>query len=164
MISIFFETLFDLSRLKGGSPILFVGIGGLLICGYQIFVMLIAAKTDSWPVIEGIILKSDITESTDFFADSHMSAKTYSNQIQYSYIVDGKKYISNRIFIGDKIFYPGRDFTEKLKTKYYTSQKVFIYFDPKQPEKSVLEKGIHKMNIFIFFVGVFLISFVIIIY
>jgi hypothetical protein len=150
--------------LRHNYPIILLGFGGAFFSIIQIIIMIKASQTVKWPSIEGIIEQSKITVSLETFPDSHLMAKTYSNAVLYSYFIDDKQYHSNTIFIGDKIYLSTTEFNEKLKSKYNIAKKILVYYDPKNPQKSVLEKGIHNINILLFFIGIALLCFAIIIY
>lgn len=144
--------------------IIMLGLMAFIFSIYQIFVLIKSDKTKNWNVTEGRIEESEIIESLEPLADSHRMIKNYSNKIVYSYLVEGVKYHSCTVFIGDKIFLSTKDFTERLKLKYKVSKKILVYYNPKNPKKSVLETGIQNINIILFFIGLFTLCFSILIF
>ena len=78
--------------------------------------------------------------------DRIAASKKYLNEIVYTYKVGGVNYSSSRIFIGDKTTY-SKEYATYLQERYSKSTKVKVYYDMDDPMNSVLEPGVHMINI-----------------
>ena len=118
--------------------IFWVGFFSLL----QFFYFFVMSKqTEKWLSVEGKINTSVV--EINYGLPTERGA-AYTANVQYQYIVGKKKYISKRIFFGDNI---GKNFSRSVKkivNKYAQKKTVLVYYNPKNPTKSVLEIGVHR--------------------
>ena len=97
-------------------------------------------SSENWPVTKGIISRSMIeidTGETDLqIEDMH----AHIADVQYTYKIDDKIHVSDKITVLD---YLSKDpaFEKKQINKYPAGSIVKIYYDPDNPELSVLEPG-----------------------
>jgi len=105
--------------------------------------------TGNWEVVKGTVCDSKLDE---YVSDSGTSYKAI---VRYSYIVNGKEYMSGRIFFGD-IIREGFSFKSKgLLNIYPGGTTVEVYYNPLKPAESVLRKGVHP-NVMLMFITSFL--------
>ena len=113
------------------------GIGIICIIHF-IYIFILSKRNENWKITEGEIISSTMQESLDVGA-------MYKAAIQYKYAIGIKEYFSNRIFYGH---YLGKNAPKSIKTlvnKYVKGEKVLVYYNPKHPNKSVLETGVHPI-------------------
>lgn len=112
---------------------LFFGPAFIVMGFISIFIHIAKSRTinDSlnWPTSAGIIMHSYY-----FHAKSGRSSPGGAD-ICYYFIVDGKKYESSRVSIIDE--HPARELLEKFKE----GDEVKVYYNPGNPNKSVLMPG-----------------------
>lgn len=94
-----------------------------------------------WPTTEGLISSTHITHSTDRqpAKGDHRLRHEYEVRVQYSYSVDGVSYTGNRLRIR-----PSHHSTEQQARRelaeYPAGQRVRVYYDPKEPGRSLLKQ------------------------
>jgi hypothetical protein len=117
------------------------GIGGFSCTILAIFFIVRGIKSKSWPMVEGTILKSTLSESR---ATSEESA-SYDPYIFYEYKVGGVSYTSDQVDLRETalVFFTRRP-AERLVSKYAPNTRVKVYYNPSRPTQSVLEPGITK--------------------
>jgi hypothetical protein len=113
-------------------------IGG----GLQFFVFILlvyqARKTKQWNTTTGKILASELS---DFGLDTNNTGKTYKARIKYQYIVTGKKYVSRKIYYGGWIAISFSSYMRTLVAQYNVGEECTVYYNPRNPKKSVLKTG-----------------------
>lgn len=160
-----FNIIFIIELVSENYISVILGIFGFVFSIYQVFVIIQAHKTRHWIKTNGSIESSTTYKALESFHDeTDRTSWTYSPSIFYSYEIEGEKFISNTVFIGDKIYLPSKKFSENLRDKYQISKQVSVHYNPQNQSQSVLETGIHSINILLFFIGIGIISFAIIIY
>ena len=70
-------------------------------------------------------------------------------QIKYKYSVNGQQYIGSKIYINDKGVWTEDQILRELK-EYAKSSNIPVYYDPENPEESVLKKKITYEKIYIY--------------
>ncbi len=116
----------------------------ILIIGFVIFSLsmipvLKSRLSKSWNTVTGKVIKSEIYTSRDSDANA-----TYRADIAFEYIVDGSKYLSDRLYYGVKIMSSDNWINSKKSVdKYPVGKEIIVYYDPDKPNDSVIEPGIH---------------------
>ena len=125
-----------------------LGLGAAFLATTAALSFVTGIKSRKWPVANGEILSSEVNEwlsepgwAGDFY--NRGGAECYSPEIIYKYSINNSDYYSNRIDArqvtgGDQ----GKKRSLRLVTKYYPGKKVSVYYDPNNPEHSVLESGV----------------------
>lgn len=131
--------------------ILFIITGAALFI-LSFFLYKKSKNSTKWNNVKGIILQADLDELV-MEADTPV---TYKTSVEYSYIVDTKTYYSKRIFYGDFLRHSSLWNTKKLMGKYKKGNVVDVYYNPKNPNDTVLQRGIHIDVIIIFLTSLFL--------
>lgn len=93
-----------------------------------------------WPKTEGVITQS--------FMDWDRHRQQYAN-IRYSFIVNGEKITGFQISAKDTNISD-----EELLKKYPVGKKVIVYYDPENPENSLLEPGYSWQSYQAFVLGI----------
>ena len=99
-----------------------------------------------WPHVLGQITKSEIETRW-----REGSRKTYWPIVQYSYEINGRR------FMGDTIFFVqdgvGLSWSKKKISLYKPGRPVSVYYDPNNKSRSVLEPGISLLGILLTVTG-----------
>jgi hypothetical protein len=88
-------------------------------------------EVKNWPTADGVIQKSEIIEIVDPYESSVWDCK-----IQYSFVVDGKIFSSDRI-----AFFSGfstKERAEYIADKYSLESPVTVYYNPRNPNDCCL--------------------------
>lgn len=93
-----------------------------------------------WSTTEGVIDTSRIARrhKTSSEHTSPAARHEYSVTVQYSYHVDGVSYSGSRLRIRP-VKYRSKENAQRELAEYPAGQRVRVYYDPKQPERSVLK-------------------------
>lgn len=125
IIIFLFLLVFVIPFLAGGGIALVYGLMGL-VEGYQ---------SKSWPVVEGIIIESDIQKRYHSDGD-----RVYKAEVNYQYTYQDQEYVGTRIhsvsFSSDSV-----SSVNKLLKKYPVDMDVDVFVNPDNPEKSLLVSG-----------------------
>jgi len=107
-----------------------------------------ARASASWPTIDGKVVKSEVTHSID--SDG---GDSYSPEITYVYIVNNEQLANKTIKFGENS-YSSRKKAEGIAASYPVGKNVTVYYDPQQPDKSVLEPGVSGGSYIVLGIGV----------
>ena len=93
-----------------------------------------------WPTTEGVITESRITSSykTSTEKGSRGNHYEYEVDVQYAYEVDGLSYSGNRLRIRPNK-YSSEGNAQRELAEYPVGQRVRVYYNPKEPERSLLK-------------------------
>lgn len=123
-------------------PLPFIATG-LALTIFQVSSYFSAVESKSWPEVSGIL---EIVQGE------------YHKEISYRYLVNGSEYISDRVVfgeIGNRT--PSRE--REIVRGYPTGGEVRVYYQPRNPAVSTLNKGLSSGGGFVFLLGsVFLIG------
>ena len=119
-------------------------------------------SSESWPAIEGEITSTKMDSSThrvdkDYSSTSEPTT-TYFPTVLFRYAVNGSTYEGYEIKFG------GYSFTEhdaalKILSRYPVGQRVDVYYQPDQHQKSVLEPGLSEFPYGFLFGGLLFVVF-----
>lgn len=101
-------------------------------------------ESEGWETVQGTILKSDIkkNESTTRDAKGFRRTKTsYIVTVNYFFEIDDNRYEGNTISFGNVSHSERSDAQNELKS-YPKGKEVKVYFNPEDPDDSVLKKGV----------------------
>ncbi|MBX0311014.1 MAG: DUF3592 domain-containing protein [Sulfurihydrogenibium sp.] len=88
-----------------------------------------------WKKTEGEILDKRVERVEEI-----IEYETYRPVVEYKYQVDGKEYMSNRIFITP--FESDYNTAEKIING-FNDKKVVVYYNPSNPSESILKRNLH---------------------
>lgn len=133
------------------STLFIVGIflligAGLTYWGWNI--LQTARASEAWPAVDGIITASDVSHSTDA-----EGGETYSPEITYRYQVDTVSYENGTIKFGENAYSSRRE-AEQIAAGYPVGRDVTVYYNPDQPDRSVLEPGVSGGSYIVLGIGV----------
>ena len=112
--------------------------GGVMYVGIQ--QALEMGDSRKWPTTEGVITESHITSSHKTSTEKgwHGSRYEYEVRVQYAYEVDGVSYNGNRLRIRPNKYSSEKNAQREL-AEYPLGQRVRVYYNPKEPERSLLK-------------------------
>jgi hypothetical protein len=93
-----------------------------------------AFKSVRWPSVNGTVISSYVSESSDD------DGTTYGADVQYDYVVNDQAHTGDRVSHGD-VSTGDPSYAQKIVARYSEGQSVNVYYDPTDPAKSVLETG-----------------------
>jgi hypothetical protein len=100
----------------------------------------IAKRSAGWPYVMGKVISSEMEIDRDTDSDRGTSI-TYSAEVMFEYEVGGVSYAANRVSFGQYgSSSPGP--ARKILNKYPADEAVKVYYDPADPQNSVLEPGV----------------------
>ncbi|KAA0258296.1 MAG: DUF3592 domain-containing protein [Chloroflexi bacterium] len=113
---------------------------GLFIIAKTLFEINNGNASRKWSTTQGVVTHSG--EFTTHRVSDGIMRKSTSSFFQYEYTVNGEKQIGTRIFFGDTFislfsFLAAKGAIEKYKE----GQTVTVYYNPSNPQNSVLEPG-----------------------
>ena len=130
-------------------------LGGLLSLYFFTKSLLEMRGSNHWPSVEGKIVSSSlgIQQGEDQLY--------YQPMIIYSYNVGGRDFQAKRVVIGQIPVNTGKDWAQLRVDKYPAGKRINVFYNPKAPEKAVLEPGWNSQLLVLWFgialVGGFLI-------
>jgi len=109
---------------------------------FELYAWYFAKKSKLWPTTEGTILNAYIDSQVDEDSD-----ETYSPKVKYSYRVNGVLYQSKRLFFGSM---NSSDYSQASDSLFNINinTKVTVYYDPKKPQRSVLQTGSGQIKLY----------------
>lgn len=115
---------------------IFAIIGLLLLVLWGIPTARNAAKSGGWPSVEGSIRLSEMTTNYD----NQDGSVSYSAKVLYAYSVNDTEHTGSTIAFGD---YGSSDPAHAggIVSRYPVGSKTLVYYDPGDPNTSVLEPG-----------------------
>ena len=127
---------------------LLIGIGLLVWVVRGIYILRMALASQNWTLTEGLLLDAHMQEhrGRDRHGNDDPSQDTFSAVVRYSYTVGRKKYESARLWYRTDAL---GDYAEALRTirDIRVGKEVDVYYDPSNPERSVLIRGFETMNV-----------------
>ena len=121
-----------LEALFYGGVFLAIG-GGLSYWGWNI--VQDAKASSAWPTAEGTVTSSEVARVSN--ADGGV---TYSPEITYEYIANNIQHEGHTIKFGENT-YDNKRKADGIVADYAIGKTVIVYYDPLEPERSVLEPG-----------------------
>ena len=118
--------------------IIAAGVSACLIV-YGVNMLIKEKASRSWPVCQGTVISSDIEQESKI--DSYKKKTVnYRACVVYSYSVNGKTFISNRIAF-ETYSTPQKGKALAIANRYPADKTITVYYDPADPNSAVLEKG-----------------------
>ena len=131
-IRVFFSYVFPTIFTIAGAILLMIGAGNVQD----------SWNSKSWPSVEGTVNQAEVRSHASRGSRNSRSSTSYSIDLDYSYSVDGTELTGNRLRFGEINFNRRQRADEKAKLL-AAAKTVKVFYDPDEPEKSVLEPGMH---------------------
>jgi len=109
-------------------------MGGIGFIVASIYNISFAMKSENWPTTEANILNVDIEKV------SMKAGYQYEIKILYEYYIENKRYISNRYSFGESET-SDKYKIEKLVNKLKGQKNITVFYNPNDPNTSVIETG-----------------------
>jgi hypothetical protein len=126
--------------LCGSAAVVGLLIGGVVAIIFGIKARRKGEASNTWPSAQGIITNAWIEENTDTDEDG-FSSTTYTPKWQYTFQAGGYEYTSQRVSYGAVKGYGRRKKAQEELDKYPANSRVPVYYDPNDPNESVLIRG-----------------------
>ena len=131
-------------------------ISFLFIIGIILFVAFIyflykSKQTLFWKETVGEIIKIGIDKRE---GDRKRKSLLYQPFIEYTYIIDERRYESKRIFFGDFMRTTSLNYAQKIINRLSKRNQVRVFYNQMNPEESVLEKGINPIIYLLLICGI----------
>ncbi len=104
-----------------------------------------ALESASWPSVQGQLLSKKV-ESSSMRDKDGRSTQSFRPTVHFTYLVDGKTHNGTRLRIPIPS-YNRYDKAQKTLADLSVTKPCEVYFNPANPEDSVLQPGIHISNI-----------------
>lgn len=135
--------------------LIFIGVGLII---FLTSLILRATKSKSWEKTSGVLLdKGTRLHISRDIITKNIDWKSIHIDVQYEYEVDGKIYISKRVTFSDMVNKP-MSCLNKLLNEYLSTNKIIVYYNPKNHGDSVLFPGATIWNFTPMITGVIFIS------
>ena len=110
------------------------------------------SQAQKWPVASGKITVSQIETRKS-------ASELYYPHVEYTYAVKDKTFTGKQIAFGPEIRSAQREKIEPIIASYPLNKAVQVRFDPKKPEKSVLELRLNNPTIYLVMMFIFIATF-----
>lgn len=99
-----------------------------------------------WPTAQGVVVSSSVSTRHDNDGDS------YSPEVTYTYLANKQSFKNSTIKFGENS-YSNRGQAYEIAERYPAGRKVKVSYDPKYPDKAVLEPGVSGGSFIVLGVG-----------
>ena len=117
------------------------GAAGSLLAGLAVRNLVRGSASKYWPQTEGCILRSFVLVQKD---SDH--GESYMPQVEYEYVVEGKKYHGTRLRYG-QIGTWTRKQAERVLAPFPEGGRAAVFYNPRRPKDAVLLCGTSWGNI-----------------
>ncbi|MEO8034904.1 MAG: DUF3592 domain-containing protein [Acidobacteriota bacterium] len=129
----------------------FMGLGGWLLTA-GVLALDGALRSRRWPATEGVVLVSDLHRESD-------EGTSYRAEIAYQYRVDEHEFIGNRPRFANWMKSSLSAPALRLLREFRKGSNVTVFYDPHDPAKSVLVRGVNGAVILAVTFGVIVVAF-----
>lgn len=136
-------------KIQANAPLSVLSLlflaGGMVTLGYFYMEIGRAANSADWRRTTGELLKCRVTErrsssgSGRYGQSNRIETVTYGLDVEYDYETAGIPRRGQRFYFGPRT--GDRDFWEEKANRYCANRSVEVYYDPRNPDISVLEPG-----------------------
>ena len=126
----------------------FVVLGTIFMC-IGVWLVSQAKSSAQWPIVLGTISETRVVGRINLASDVLRRYIDYAVEVEYSYLVAGQFYLSDRFSLGSGSTVEGGFDTKKAarvwlkNSPYQVKENIKVYVDPKDPTNTVLDAGIH---------------------
>lgn len=128
------------------ATLLIIGLGLSLFGGIRVAS---AMSTKSWPNVEGIITRSHVRSGIETQVRRSGPSKQTKQvvSIEYEYQVDDKTFSNDRVF-ACRLLPKGIDAANDLAALYSKGEAVDVFYNSKDPQRSVLDRSVGGSPLF----------------
>ena len=127
--------------MKALQTFIYGGVAAVILgvfCVWGFLQLYDAARSYSWPHVTGRIISS--VARSKLMKGRHGEYIVHWPDVRYEYFVGDRRFVSDRIMFTHRGF--SESATQRLVNEYPVDKVITVYFDPKNPESAVLERGI----------------------
>jgi len=128
-------------------------LGGGVALGLGILQVVEALRSKSWPQATGKVKVSEVGSSSGSIS-SGGSAVRYKANIIYEYEVQGAKHIGDRVTVADHASTSGAKH-HRIAQRYPLGADITVYYNPNNPDESLLEPGLRFAPFILIIIGLF---------
>ena len=121
-------------ELVAGVVFMAIGAAGVV---WSIWELVQALSSSRWSQTEGLVLVSDLQRTRD--GDG---GYMYRPEVSYSYQAGGADFVGTRPKFGARISLSWSGPAARTTRKYPVGSRVTVWYDPADPQESVLETGV----------------------
>jgi hypothetical protein len=121
--------------------ILLIGLGALIALGslaYFGYATMRISQARNWPQAQGQVLASDVTSRVQEGGKNRRRTRVYDAHISYRYLVAGRSYDSNRVWLTEPAVYSTPDAADSFIAAYPPGGTVSVHYNPKDAADSAL--------------------------
>lgn len=145
--------LFNKIATQMGWPFIIIYIALIICITYFGFISIPKSfKTKNWIEVSGKVTDSHLVKTQK----THRSGKritAFSANIHYEYIIDGQTYSGSKNRFSERSL-NGEKIKQTMLERFPIGATVPVYYNPNNPNESVLVKGLN--TIYLFAIGIFL--------
>ena len=148
-------------KVKANKPLAVLALlflaGGIVTLGYFTYLIRTAGLSGDWPSTAGKLSKCRLSGHRSssggwrYGYTSRGETVTYDLDVEYDYHVDGVAYRGRRFYFGPRT--GDREYWEEKAKRYCSDNRVEVYYDPRNPEQSVLETDRSEENYIFILMG-----------
>ena len=141
------------------APWFLIAIGAIVL-GYGVKKVMVAAASKGWTPVPGVIEESVVEEKMfkpDMPRQADNKSTSFHANIRYRFSANNKSFTGTRVSFGDHDA-NYRSYADDLVQRYPKDGEVTVYYNPANPEQSVLEPGVQPQTWVIIIVGVVLLA------
>lgn len=110
-----------------------------------------AIRSEMWPEVPGQVISSHVEEKTTYNDEEQT---VFQAKVTYSYTVGDRKYTGSGIAIGMEGLWGSENAAKKYCADFTQGRQLYVAYDPVDPAKSVLHRGVSLKTFLPFAVGV----------
>ena len=134
-----------------------VGVACLGVAAHQVT---LGGQSKSWAITKGVIISSYVDGVA---SNAPHSGSNYMPNVKYKFQAEGADHVGDKVSLGATKSYSKKSMAKKVTEKYPVKKIVTVYYEPMNPQNSVIETGADYPYIVMFvgaglamlFVGVF---------
>ncbi len=148
-------------KIQANAPLSVLALlflaGGIVTLGYFYLEIGRAANSADWRRTTGKLSKCRVTEhrsssgSGRYGQSNRIETVTYGLEVEYDYETAGTPRRGQRFYFGPRT--ADRDFWKEKAKRYCANRSVEVYYDPRNPDISVLETGGGENNYIFILMG-----------
>jgi hypothetical protein len=131
-----------------------IGVAGIVTFFLGLRRLVTAGASSKWPHVKGEILTAKLEEEADDSGEG--GPKVFRAAVTYRYTVDGKAFEGDRIDLNDLATSNPAPAQDALRA-FSAGSSVDVFYEPKEPSRSVLRPGISGASAILPSVGVVLV-------
>jgi len=122
-----------------------IGLAPIFVSFYLIYIIYLHTK---WIKHKATVVSINIVSKATEAGDKFIGQGDIVPIIKYTYTIDGKQYMSNRlgVFENDYGYELDKDIDDFIN-KYFSKKEVTMWFNPKKPSESILLQGCSKTKL-----------------